>query len=206
MYILCCVLWWVTEVTLCQYCFLGVTSCMDSHRSTTWWCCLPTGPTWRTPAECRSTRTSSRRRSRSFTTSTPLAPRSVSTPTHKERRQAWPRLSGLSLRLSSFFLSVPPYQPLSWGGGRRLEPWPLLVHLVRHMTMWSEGCITQLLSHKQRLTRRRPFTSSWRPHFSSKQLLLFFSADCSFSEVCRITGSSNISAFYFILFFALFFL
>lgn len=36
------------------------------------------------PAECKSMRTSSRRRSRSFMTSTPLAPRSVSTPTRKE--------------------------------------------------------------------------------------------------------------------------
>lgn len=52
-------------------------------RSTTWWFCLQTGPMWRTPAECKNMRTSSRRRSRSFTTSTPLAPRSVSTRTRK---------------------------------------------------------------------------------------------------------------------------
>ena len=112
-----------------------------SHRSTTWWCFLPTGPTWRTPAGCRSTRTSSRRRSRSSMTSTPLAPRSDSTPTHKDQREAWPCHSGLSpcLSLSSVFLSVSIYHPLPRGGGWRLGPSPLLMSLVRHMTMWSVG-------------------------------------------------------------------
>lgn len=86
------------------------------HRSTTWWCSQPTGPMWRMPAGCRSMRTSSRRRSRSFTTSTPLAPRSVSTPTHKDQQEAWPCHSSLSHSLSlpsvSLFVSQPsPPEP-----------------------------------------------------------------------------------------------
>lgn len=110
-----------------------------SHRSTTWWFCLPTGPMWRMPAGCRSMRTSSQKRSRSFMTSTPLAPRSVSTPTHKDQCEACPCHSGLSLPLSLFYLSVSLYYPLPRGGGWRLGPSPLLMSLVRHTTMWSGG-------------------------------------------------------------------
>lgn len=53
-------------------------------RFTTLWFCLPTGRTWKMPAGCRSTRTSSPRRSKSCMTSTLLAPKSGSTHTHKQ--------------------------------------------------------------------------------------------------------------------------
>lgn len=81
-------------------------------------------------------------------TSTPLAPRSVSTPTHKDQREAWPCHSCLSPSLFLFCLSIclslpsPPE-----GGGRwRLGPSPLLMSLVRHMTMSSGGDVTQASS------------------------------------------------------------
>lgn len=77
-----------------------------SYRSTTWWCSLLTGLMWRMPAECRSMRTSSQRRSRNFTTSTPLALRSVSMPTRKDQHKAWPCHSGLSPSLFLFCLSI----------------------------------------------------------------------------------------------------
>ena len=193
---------------ICNICFLSV-----SHRSTTWWCCLPTGPTWRTPAGCRSTRTSSRRRSRSFMTSTPLAPRSDSTPTHKDQREAWPCHSGLSpcLSLSSVFLSVSIYHPLPRGGGWRLGPSPLLMSLVRHMTMWSVGGgwgrHTNLLSHKQHFRwKKSPFTSLMDGVLIIiMTFILFlinsFSADSSFSVVCRVRSSRSISAFIFYFYF-----
>ena len=184
-----------------------------SHRSTTWWCFLPTGPTWRTPAGCRSTRTSSRRRSRSSMTSTPLAPRSDSTPTHKDQREAWPCHSGLSpcLSLSSVFLSVSIYHPLPRGGGWRLGPSPLLMSLVRHMTMWSVGGVGGVgTSHKPpqsqtafQMKKKSPFTSLMDGVLIIIMtfillLINLFSADSSFSVVCRIRGSRSISAFYFL--------
>lgn len=52
-------------------------------RCISWWLLLLTGAIWRTPAECKSTRTSSRRRSRSCMTSTQHAPKNASMPTHK---------------------------------------------------------------------------------------------------------------------------
>lgn len=137
------------------------------HRSITWWCCLPTGPTWRTPAGCRSTRTSSRRRSRSSTTSTPRAPRSASTPTHRRQREAWPRLPPSSLPLLSLLSTVPSRGESGW----RLGPSPPLMSLVRLMTMWSEEeRHTQLLGHKQHFKLKAPLPLSWmesRSHYGS---------------------------------------
>lgn len=57
------------------------------RRCTSWWPWPRTGATWRMPAECRSTKTSSPRRSKSCTTSTPRAPKNASTPTHKVERE-----------------------------------------------------------------------------------------------------------------------
>lgn len=74
-------------------------------RFTTLWFCLPTGPMWRTHAGCRSTRTSSLRRSRSCTTSTPPAPKSGSTPTHKQS------LPGRSRSDALAFSPGPPHHP-----------------------------------------------------------------------------------------------
>lgn len=83
-------------------------------------------------------RISSQRRSRSFTTSTPLALRSVSTPTHKVQRKAWPCHSSLSPSLFLFCLSICLSTiPSRVGDGWRLGPSPLLMSLVRHMTMSS---------------------------------------------------------------------
>lgn len=150
-------------------------------------------------------------------TSTPLAPRSDSTPTHKDQREAWPCHSGLSpcLSLSSVFLSVSIYHPLPRGGGWRLGPSPLLMSPVRHMTMWSVGGgwgrHTNLLSHKQhfRWKKKSPFTSLMDGVLIIiMTFILFlinsFSADSSFSVVCRIRGSRSISAFIFYFYFGQF--
>lgn len=180
----------------------------STHRSTTWWCCLPTGPTWRTPAGCRSTRTSSRRRSRSFTTSTPPAPRSASTPTHRAQREAWPRHSGLSPSLSSsVFLSVSLYHPLPRGGGWRL--WALATADVTGASydnvIWGGGGMSHKPPQSQtafQMKKKAPLPLSWMVlslslwqfHWSWYKL---FSADSSSIVVCRIRSSSSISRSFF---------
>lgn len=118
-------------------------------RSTTWWFCLQTGPMWKMPAECKSTRTSSRRRSRSFMTSTPLAQRSVSTPTRKG--QAWNLALPLwplspSLYSLAVCLSAIPSQ------GRWIAPRAPATSDVTGASydnvVW-RGLHTNLFSHKQ---------------------------------------------------------
>lgn len=114
-------------------------------RSTTWWFCLQTGPMWKMPAECKNMRTSSRRRSRSFMTSTPLAQRSVSTPTRKgpacNLTLPLRPLPPLSILLPFVSLPSPPK-----GGGQHFRPLPPLMSLVRHTTMWSGGDFIQTSS------------------------------------------------------------
>lgn len=129
-------------------------------RSTTWWFCLQTGPMWRTPAECKNMRTSSRRRSRSFTTSTPLAPRSVSTRTRKgpgfvptlPLRPPPPQLSRLCL-------SAVPSQV------RQMAPWAPATSDVTGASydnvVW-RGLHINLFSHKQQFRffgKKSPVTS-----------------------------------------------
>lgn len=138
-------------------------------------------------------------------TSTPLAPRSVSTPTHKDQREAWPCHSGLSpsLSLLSFYLSLSLYHPLPRGGGWRLGPSPLLMSLVRHMTMWSGGGdVTQTSSVTNSISdeKKAPLPLSWMVLWLSLWQFYYswyrlFSADSSFSVVCRIRGSSSIWGF-----------
>lgn len=74
--------WWLNEYEM-RNLLPPPSRYLTPFRSTIWWFCLQTGPMWRTPAGCKNMRTSSRRKSRSFTTSTPLAPRSVSMRTRK---------------------------------------------------------------------------------------------------------------------------
>lgn len=136
-----------TAIWLFFFLFFCPLATSISGRSTTWWCCLQTGPTWRMPAECKNTRTSSRRRSRSFMTSTPPAQRSVSTPTRKgpEGNLALPLRPFLPHPFSLLLLSVSlPSSPQ--GGGWHLGPLPPLMSLVRHTTMWSGGDFIQTSS------------------------------------------------------------
>lgn len=81
-------------------------------RSTTWWFCLQTGPMWRMPAECKNMRTSSRRRSRSSMTSTPLAPRNVLTLTRKRYNVKPGPASPASFPLSLFSCRLSLCHPL----------------------------------------------------------------------------------------------